>query len=172
MDMKRKDLHNLARFGANVIPEVDSMEPVSLREFVATMVRVLDQPNARVVGAVLQALDVASKTLGDGERLCVTGGNAPSSRPGLLRLGYLSQRLAQRHTGAVRANLLELSRSVSEALEGAAPRHDDEPLPLSGRLRRSDLRREPDELMKRWGVTSRPDVWETYVHESPARRED
>jgi hypothetical protein len=171
MNMQRKDLHNLARFGANVVAEVDSMEPVSVRELVATMVRVLDQPNARVVGAVLQALDVASKTLGDGEQLCVTGTDVPPSRPGLLRLGYLCQRLAERRSGAVQANLLELSRSVSEALEDTAPRHGKEPLPLSGRLRRSDLRREQDELMRRWGVTSRPNVWENYVHESPAQHE-
>jgi hypothetical protein len=99
-----------------------------------------------------------------GAELSVARTDAPPSRPGLMRSGYLCQRLAERHTGPTRDNLVSLSDSVMEAFERVGPPGRDELLPLSGRLRRSDARRQHDALTRRWRVTSRPDVWEHYVH--------
>jgi hypothetical protein len=170
MNTHQRDLEHLAAYGANLVVDT-SFEPESVdtNVLLESMVHVLEQPNARLVGAVIQAMWNALSELSVHETVGLGLDVEALPREGLLRLGYMSQRLVHEHAGeGPSAQLLSLSDRLSDALGlDEAPRPHPSLLALAGKMRHSDRARPLDELSAYWGVTSRPNLWEHYVHELP-----
>ena len=159
MNKSPHQLATLSQLGANLLPPTQEVR-VDTSVGIEALLKTLEQPRARAVGAVLQALVTL---LAREDLVPAFDVLAPRAAPDALRrFGYLCERLATSPQGEgmeARLNAL-VTRAAVEPSTVASK----EPLALSLRVRPSDRRRERDEVHRRWGVLAPRDVWTAFVH--------
>lgn len=152
----------LSHLGANVLGG-DSFEFVETSTGLESLLKVLEEPRARSVGAVLQALTSLAER-GDVQAAFNEVG-PEASTVSLRRLGYLLERLEQTSSDTCHhQSFAQLSDLVWSVLSERGSEPSGEWLGLSSRLRKRDFRRERDEVHVKWGVLSPRDVLAAFAH--------